>query len=171
MKPISCLFRCLVPVIPALILSGCNPAPHGFPQVVPCTIIVTKDNVPLPQVMIKLVSEGGKEWLTAATSDPSGVTELRTMLGDYVQKGAPPGQYKVVLSQIPQVKSRYTQQQLFDMSQAEKDAENLRRQKEIAESRSFPVEFENAETTPISIDVTQPQTEIPLDVAEWIGKK
>jgi hypothetical protein len=57
------------------------------------------------------------------------------------------------------------------MSPAEKEAEGKRLQKAVAASRSFPVEFEKAATTPITIEVTASQPQIRLDVAEWIKKK
>jgi len=171
MNPTSTIRHGLVCAFLGIAVFGCNGAPQGFPQVIPCKITILKENVPLPEVTVKFISDGNKEWLAAGTSDQSGVVEVHTLLGDYMRKGAPPGKHKIILSQVSQVKSPYTQQQLFDMSPAEKETEKLRREKEIEESRSFPVEFEKAATTPLFIDVVSPTTEIRLDVAEWIEKK
>jgi len=118
-----------------------------------------------------LISESGNAWFTVANSDQSGVAEFRTFLGNYSQSGAPVGKYKVTLSQLPQIESPFTQQQLFDMSPQEKEAERQRVAKLIAESRSFPIEFESAVTTPLSIAVAKPKVEIRLDVSEWIENK
>jgi len=57
------------------------------------------------------------------------------------------------------------------MSPAEKQAAIQQQDKKIAESRSFPTEFAYAATTPISIEVVSPKTEIRLNVSDWIGKK
>ena len=165
------IFRYIFFVILGITLSGCNNAPQGFPQVVPCTITVVKDGVPLPEVTVMLVANGGNEWFTAAESNKSGVAEIQTFQRDYTLKGAPVGTFKVTLSQRSQVKSEFTQQQLFDMSPAEKNTVQARRDKLMAESRSFPVEFESAATTPISVEVVKPKTDIRLDVTEWIGKR
>ena len=162
---------CLVLAVAGTFLSGCKRVPENFPKVVPCQITVVKEDVPLPQVTVMLIAEGNKEWFVAADTNPQGIAEIQTFLGNFSHKGAPPGKYKVTLSQIPQIENELTQQQIFDMSPAEKNAEQARRNKRIAESRSFPIEFESAVTTPITVDVTEPKTEIHLNVSEWIGKK
>ena len=154
--------------IPTIAISGCASAPPGFPAVVPCKIIVLKDDIPLPHVTVRLISEGGKEWIAGATSDASGVAEVRTTMMNYVRSGAPPGEYRVVLSQIPQITTQYTQQQWFDMSPAESERARLQIDREIAKSRSFPVEFECTVKTPITIEVTQGRATVRLDVSEWI---
>ena len=138
---------------------------------IPCTITVVKGDTPLPEVTLMLVPEGSHEWFASANSGKSGVAEFRTFLGNYSQSGAPAGSYKVTLSQIPQVETSFTQQQLFDMPPKEKEEYQRRMKKLIAESRSFPIEFESAATTPISIEIAKPKTTIRLDVSEWIDKK
>ena len=165
------IFRYLTFVLPVMVITGCDRAPQGFPQVVPCTITVVKGDTPLPEVTLMFVAEGGNAWFTAANSDKSGIAECRTFLGDYSRSGAPAGKYKVTLSQLPQVTPQFTQQQLFDMSPQEKAAEQQRMKKLLAESRSFPVAFESAATTPVVIEVEQPKSTIRLDVSEWIDKK
>jgi len=166
------LFHGLFFAVLGIAVSGCQRTPEGFPKVVPCQITVVKEGVPLPKVTIMFISEGGgKEWFVSANSGDNGVAEAQTLLGNFSKKGAPPGNYKVTLSQLPQVPDELTQQQRFDMSPAERAADKAKRDKLIAESRSFPVEFESSVTTPITIEVKDPNTEIRLDVSEWIGTK
>ena len=167
----SRLLCCLVLAFWGWSLSGCDHVPAGFPKVVPCKIIVVKDDIPLPEVVVMLVSEGDKEWFTSGNSDQAGVAEIQTLLGDYMRKGAPPGTHKVTLKQVPQIQTQYSQVEFFNMSPAEKQAAIQQQDKERAESRSFPTEFEYAATTPISIEVVSPKTEIRLNVSDWIGKK
>ena len=167
----SMFFRYLTFVLLGMGVTGCGRVPQGFPPVVPCKITVVKGDVPLPEVNIMFITDGGSQWFAAGQSDSSGVAELQTFMEVYTKNGVPEGTYKVTLSQLSQVKSGWTQQQLFDMSPAEKEAESQRMGKLLAESRSFPVEFENAATTPIIVEVQKPRTDIRLDVTEWIGKQ
>ena len=152
-------------------VSGCGPgAPPGFPQVVPCEISLVKDGVPLPQVTVLLVSEGGKEWFVSGETDANGVTKINTSINTYSQAGAPEGTYKVTLSQIPQIQSEKSQQEIFDMSPAEKAAYKAKMDQLIKEARSFPLEFESHITSPIFIEVTKAESKYVIDVSQWITK-
>lgn len=155
-----------------LSVSGCGTgAPPGFPQVVPCEVSILKDGVPLPQVTVLFVSDGGaKEWFVSGETDVSGVTTVYTSINNYSQKGAPEGTYKITLSQIPQVENDKSQQELFDMSPAEKAEYVEKRKQQIKDTRSFPLEFESHVTTPISVTVTKAEPKHVVDVSEWIGK-
>ena len=159
-----------IPLFVVLFFVGCDNAPAGFPRVVPCTLTIVKDDVPLPQVTVMLITEGGTEWFVSGNSNESGIAEIQTLLGSFSRRGAPVGTYKVTLMQLPQVEIRYTQQELFDMSPTERAAEQARMEREIANARAFPVEFENAVTTPITIEVVEPRTSIRLNVSDWIGQ-
>jgi len=162
---------CLLLSFLGIVLTGCDSAPPGFPKVVPCKLTVVKDGVPLPEVVVMLVSEGEKEWFASGNSGQDGVVEIQTLLGDYVRKGAPPGKHKVTLRQIPQTQTQYSQVEFFNMTPAEKQAAMQQQAKEREESRSFPTEFEYATSTPITIEVVGPKTEISLNVSDWIAKE
>ena len=154
-----------------LSLFGCGKgAPPGFPEVVPCVVTILKDGVPLPQVTVLLVSEGGKEWFVSGESDTSGITKINTILTSYSKLGAPEGTYKVTLFQVPQVSGGKSQQEIFDMSPAEKAAYKQKMDQLIKESRSFPMEFESHLTTPISLEVAKAESKYTIDVSEWIKK-
>ena len=171
MNSIPRLLCCLVLACLGIVLSGCDHTPKGFPKVVPCKIIIVKDDVPIPDVIVMLISDGEKEWLASGNSDQEGIAEIQTLLGDYVQKGAPPGTHKVTLRQIPKIQTQYSPMEAFHMSPAEKNAVKQQQDKERAKARSFPTELEQAATTPISIEVVSPKTEIRLNVSDWGGKK
>jgi len=150
-------------------ISGCGPGtPAGFPPVVPCEVTVLKEGVPLPQVTVILVSEGTKEWFASGQTNASGVVNIHTSLGTFTKAGAPEGTYKVTLNQIPQVEGEKSQQELFDMSPAEKAAYQARMDQLIQDSRSFPLEFGSHLTTPISMEVAKAESKYAIDVTQWI---
>ncbi len=153
-----------------LLFSGCQKAPTGFPNVVPCRITVVKDGDPLPQTTVILVSDSPKEWFSSGETDASGKTEINTTLSNFSRSGAPEGHYKVTLNQIPQLKETKSQQELFDMPASEKAAYIAKQEKLIRESRAFPLEFESHVTTPIEIDVKKGEPALTIDVAQWMEK-
>ena len=149
---------------------GCDKAPDGFPAVVPCKISLVKSGKPIPAATIMLVSDGAKEWFASGETDAAGLAAIQTILGNYTKSGVPEGTYKITLSQIPQIKDEKSQQELFDMSPAEKNAYKVKRDKIIKESRSFPLEFESHLTTPITVEITKGQSDYSVDVDEFLNK-
>ncbi|MDR0335596.1 MAG: hypothetical protein LBI18_00730 [Planctomycetaceae bacterium] len=78
-------------------LSGCNQSqrPAGLPPLHPCTITVTQNGEPIADVSVQLVSKEESVWSVTGITDTSGNAILVTF-GQF--RGAPVGDYKVVLS-------------------------------------------------------------------------
>ncbi|MDR0337995.1 MAG: carboxypeptidase-like regulatory domain-containing protein [Planctomycetaceae bacterium] len=78
-------------------LLGCNHSrrPAGLPVLHPCAITVTQNGEPVADVSVQLVSKEESVWSVTGTTDTSGNAVLVTF-GQF--RGAPVGDYKVVLS-------------------------------------------------------------------------
>ena len=166
MKPIITCFALTI----LCFTMGCEKVPDGFPAVVPCKISLLKSGKPVPAATIMLVSDGAKEWFASGETDVSGLAVIQTILGNYTKSGVPEGTYKITLSQLPQIGENKPQQELFDMSPAEKAAYKEKRDKMIKESRSFPLEFESHLTTPITLEITKGQSDYSVDVDKYLDK-
>ena len=84
-------------ILPILVSYGCrrSTVPEGLPKLVPCTITITQENVPLANATVSL-SPPTKDWpwIGGGITDANGRVEIYTN-GRY--KGAPEGKFKIVI--------------------------------------------------------------------------
>ena len=146
MKKSLLLLLCLVP------LAGCtkNAVPDGLPKLVPITLTITQEGVPLSGAVVSLV--GDAQFAAGGVTDDNGRAVLSTH-GRY--KGSPLGKFKVCVVK--------TDSDPFPEPGTPEFAARKPRQTYTFVERQYT----QSETTPLEIDVTGPLT-ITLDVGKAV---
>jgi hypothetical protein len=150
-------------------LAGCGQKkPAGFPNVVPCTVSIVKDGKPLDNTMVILsaVSNGGN-WITSGRTNSAGVAVMSTNSSGYAAEGSPEREYKVILSRPIVIEQKYTEQELFEMSEEKKQAYQREVTEKEAKARVIPEIYESAATTPIKITVSKGETVHTIELNDY----
>ena len=87
-------------VLASFLTTGCgSKAGKGIPKRVPCQVKVTKGGAPLAGVSVIMVNDALESGVNVSgETDSNGIAEISTKRGEFFGKGAPDGDYKVLLS-------------------------------------------------------------------------
>lgn len=147
-------------------LVGCGPKkPEGFPEVAPFTVKIVDGSTPIADVAILFIGNGNA--VIQGMTDVNGVAEIQTRLGngDYMEKGAPAGEYRVQCTKDPMVEHWKTAQERAEMSIEEQGAYNDEWQKKCdALPREIPKIWGNFDKTPLKVEVPAGGGEVTFDV-------
>lgn len=153
-----------------LVLQGCGgvKAPPGFPGTLPFSITVTDSGKPIEKVNVILVPTGnveGAAWTASGFTNTSGVAVLQTVSGSFAKKGAPEGEYKVVLNKPIEIDPELLGPEPTDRF------EQLAYEKKAIELRSkmtseVPEIYSDGKTTPVTITVAKGTKSESIDVSQ-----
>ncbi|MDO5553286.1 MAG: hypothetical protein Q4G68_05955 [Planctomycetia bacterium] len=159
-------------VLFALFAMGCGKSvsPDGLPSLLPLTLTVTQEGIPLTEASLMLVPAppyDGRNWAIGGITDQTGVARIYTH-GKY--PGAPEGTYKVIVHKIAVVAA-------VSYDDAPKDDIVALRQweaehaAELAQSKAINcIEkiYTNAETTPLEVTVSKGNTHYELQAGKAV---
>jgi hypothetical protein len=148
---------------------GCGTKkPNGFPDLVPCSISITKNQKPIGKTLITLAPvSGGGEWISSGLTNSDGIAGISTMLGSYSAKGAPEGEFKVFLSRPIEIDLKVSQEDAINMSQAEREKLKEETDRLMEESRVIPEKLESIITTPLKITVSKSETVYKIELNDY----
>lgn len=137
-----------------LLSSGCSKRPDGFPKLSQCSISITKNGQPLPNVCVLLKRTAGQgSWGTSGTTNSSGTAVISTSLGKYIERGVPDGEYTVTLDEIIQPPSGKTKEEIGKLSEEELYKYIAEEAKMIDALRIIPKKFSDSNQSPLKISV------------------
>ncbi len=153
---------------------GCGKGPpSGFPQIHPMTVTVKNGDTPLPDVKVAFLPvTGGVGYGIAGTTDPNGVTQVRTTQGDYGANGIPQGEFVVTVQDVVKIDLGVTPEEAAKMSLADQNKLSLERRKLTAEfpRKVPPVLCRNgviANRSPIRFTAKPETNELTIDVSQY----
>jgi hypothetical protein len=136
-----------------VILTGCGNSsrPEDLPKLYPCVILVTQDDTPLPDAVVKLVlqTETAAKYQSVATTGADGTATLMT----YGFPGVPLGKYKAVVTKNIEDDVVYRTgdagERVFVSSNRYKMVED---------------KFSDVNTTPFEIEITPQSRKVPISL-------
>lgn len=150
--------------------SGCpSGRPDGMPKVYPCKVIVKNGIEAVSDAQIVLDSEPSiPNIMISGMTDASGVAEISTILGIYMQKGAPEGTFTVtILKSTPMVHTK-TQEEQAQMTPPEADAYYKKVQADTAKMpKLVPEKLANPDQSPLKIEITNKGGNLDVNLAEY----
>ncbi|MDR1493089.1 MAG: Ig-like domain-containing protein [Planctomycetaceae bacterium] len=151
-----------------LCFTGCQSKPTGFPDIVPCSVIVTDDGKPIAGVSVSLHSATPVKYFSGGITDENGVAEIKTSQGNRVQKGIPHGKAVLVLTKTPEVDDWKTLEEQGRMSTEELMAYSAEKQRRSAKLPPvIPKQLTDAKTSPLVKDIVSGQSlQWKVDIAE-----
>ncbi|MDR2346831.1 MAG: Ig-like domain-containing protein [Planctomycetaceae bacterium] len=163
------LFLCLSTV---LFCFGCNrvPVPDELKNLYPVTITVTDGNQAIEGVAVSLSAKtSGGAWASRGVTNTQGVAVIQTSRASYTGKGAPAGDYKVILIKTvklpPELEPQEEDQNLSPRATVEKQA---KQEAFYAKNRVIPKILGDSNTSPIELTVTEKDTTIlTIDIAQY----
>ncbi|GHT36230.1 hypothetical protein FACS189427_07450 [Planctomycetales bacterium] len=154
-------------VVSITCICGCGgvPAPDELKNLVPVSVTVTDGGTPLDDVAVTLSPKtGGGAWASCGITDAKGVAVIQTTRASYTGKGAPAGDYKIMLIKgikFPaDLQPQETDQDLAPQAAAAKEA---KRNDFLKKNRIIPEAFENAAKSPVDLTAA-PKTGATLTV-------
>jgi hypothetical protein len=146
-------------VLVLLILNGCSQSIHeGLPPLYPCSITVIQDGKPLDGANVSLIRQDGEAtWIVCGITNSSGVAKIQTQMR---YSGAPEGKYNVRISKTVSE----GQPKLVPSDDAEQPLS-------IGDIPSYFVidpKYDNVNTTPFEISVTNGKNKKSFDVGQSI---
>jgi hypothetical protein len=148
---------------------GCGQKkPSGFPALVPCSVSVTKDGKPIDKTVVSLSPvSGGGEWIASGITDSGGNAEISTSQGSYSAKGAPESEFKVFLTRPIEIDLNVSQQEVFDMSPAEREKLKKETDRLTEAARIIPEKLESIVTTPVKISVKKGEPVYKIELSDY----
>ncbi|MGL4944416.1 MAG: hypothetical protein ACRC46_14635 [Thermoguttaceae bacterium] len=148
---------------------GGQKAPADFPKLYNVNLSVENNGTPLDGVIVNFVSTS--QYVTSGQTDSSGKAVLATRTSLYSAKGVPVGQYKVVLTKEPELKSRVSdaEREKMEVAQLREYVQKLK-DEEAKTPRPLPADLESRDKTPLSIDVTENGGELKVNVADYVKR-
>jgi hypothetical protein len=149
---------------------GCDHPPSGFPNVVPATVEIVDNSVPIENVNVVLTPTTPVDNIVCGgKSDIAGRVKLFTSWTSYRKSGIPKGEYRITLMEeisIPQTK---TMEEYKAMSESEQLVYDKERTKQmLAVPRKIPVELSDIVKTPLIWTIDQKnKVSLRIDVAEY----
>ncbi len=156
-------------ILGLLFINGCNKQPEGFPKLYPCKITVTKGADPIPNASVMLFPAGDSKLdgnvALHATTNESGVADIRTQLNTYNAVGVPEGKYSVVIKSPSGIVHTKSDEELGAMQEAEKTAylKEIEKKKKSQKDLVPPL-FSNQNSTPVVINVSTSGVQQTIDV-------
>ena len=145
-------------IVMALLFSvtvGCKRRPKGFPKCYPCSIVLLKDGEAIPGSRVTLVpAEKGKSYAASGTVDSAGLAVIATRQGDYIEEGAPEGEFKLVASAPPAIEvEEIDRAALRDMPLQDRIALQNSDKEAIRDADSIPESLRVPENSPVTVTV------------------
>lgn len=141
-------------VITMFSFGGCSNKPADFPDTVPFTLIITKNNAPLEDASVVLHCDTGVNYAVGGMTDAKGVVAMTTVCGSYRRSGTPVGTFKVTVEKEPVVPGALPQE---EVNKLDPDESTLYYQKlekaRKATPPALPVKYATAGSTPLSVTV------------------
>ena len=146
------------------VLVGCKAKrPDGMPELVPFKVKVVDGSKAIADVDVFFIGQGNT--VTHAMTDANGVAEMTTSLQDYVEKGAPVGEYRVQCTKNPTVEHWKTPQEQAEMTIEERGAYSKEWQEKCdALPREIPKKWSDFDKTPLTASVPAEGGEVVFDV-------
>jgi len=145
------------------VLFGCGgkKRPEGLPKLFPLSVKIIQDGRPLPEASVILMSDKPEltRWPSGGVTGADGVVVITT----YGFEGAPEGTFKVVVTKEEVTGGAQSQEEAMKAMQGETTLEGEQHFSLVAD------EYANANTTPLSIDVSSSNKEVvEFDVGEAV---
>ncbi len=142
----------------AVVAVGCgkNNKPGDMGELGGCVVKVTQDGKPLEgaDVIFHAQDEANKKYTPSGRTNEKGEAKIKT----YGFEGVPAGEYKVTVAKLVIEEGTTTQD--------EDGADVVERG---AEYQVVADEYRNVDTTPLTVTITDPMTEVPVfDVGEAV---
>jgi len=140
-----------------------------MPDLYPCSITIKQGGAPLVGAVVSLRQKQGESigWNTEGITDSRGVAHIATGI-DF--KGAPAGEYSVVVSKTEMAPSKFSPHAPEDPAEAEKWYNESIAEKRMM-YRLVKAEFSDAKTTPHSITITKGKNTATFDVGEPVQEE
>jgi hypothetical protein len=154
-----------------IFLIGCKQGrvpPPGLPKLYQCTINLTQEGVPLSGASIllqPLSPPQGRNWTVSGFSDETGKAEIYT--NGYF-RGAPQGNFKVIVSKTETVTPTFPNIMPTDPRERAKLERRIENETKIY--KIVADKFSEPETTPLEMEI-KGNTEQTFDVGSAIKKK
>jgi hypothetical protein len=144
-------FSCLT-----IVCFGCSNAPNGFPKIVPCTVVVTENNVPVTDVLVSIQTIPPTESLSViAYTNTEGKATMQTVLGTYAKTGIPMGKVVMALDKSPDIPHTKSEVERNNMSPAEGLAYMEKLEAEYLKLPNIiPPQLRAANTSPLTKDTS-----------------
>lgn len=159
------LFLASVPL-----LVGCDGAarPDNFPRLVSCSITVLNNGNPEAGVNVFLAPGGAASAGSGGNTDANGKAVIHTSQGTYSRKGAPIGDYTIVLNKTPLVPGAKSPEEFSKMDVDELEAYSREiAAKERALPKIIPEALTNSSTSPIKFTVDKAGAGLTIDIAGY----
>jgi hypothetical protein len=144
-------------VVSITCICGCGgvPAPDELKDLVPVSVTVTDGGTALDNVAVSLSPKsGGGAWASRGTTDAKGVAVIQTTRSSYTGKGAPTGDYKVVLVKSVELPADLQPQESDqDLPPQTAAAKAAKRNDFLKKNSIIPEVLENADTSPLELTV------------------
>jgi hypothetical protein len=148
---------------------GCGTRkPNSFPDLVSCSVWVTKNEKPVDKTLVTLTPvSGGGEWISSGLTDSNGIATISTMLGSYSAKGAPEGESQVFLSRPIEIELKVSQEDAINMSPTEREKLKEETDRLMEKARVIPEKLESIVTTPVRITVSKSETVYKIELNDY----
>lgn len=126
----------------------------------------------MPNVTISLYSADAQgKWTPSGLTDETGKAAIKTVCGTYIAKGAPEGEYQVLLTAQANTSGakKLTEHDMRNMSEEERKAATKSRDEYIKAREAaqvFPKEFSKIDKTPFKVTVSQGKSVEEIDVGK-----
>ncbi|MDR1270771.1 MAG: Ig-like domain-containing protein [Planctomycetaceae bacterium] len=146
------------------------PVPDELKTLYPVTIIVTDGNQAIEGVAVSLSAKtSGGAWASCGVTNVKGVAVIQTSRASYTGKGAPAGDYKVILIKTvklpPELEPQEEDQRLAPQAATAKQA---KLEAFYEKNRVIPKILENSNTSPIELMVAEKDAAIlTIDIAQY----
>jgi len=138
-----------------LFFAGCGTnKPDGIPAIHPVSITITKGTTPVgdAQVLLTATTAASGSWSVSGTTNSSGVATITTSQGEWKEKGAPEGEYKVYITKLAKLDAAPPIDSFKDEESARAFAEE-RNQQLAAITREIPESLTSPATSDLKITV------------------
>jgi hypothetical protein len=154
-------------VVSITCICGCGgvPAPDELKDLVPVSVTVTDGGTPLDNVAVTLSPKtGGGAWASCGITDAKGIAVIQTTRASYTGKGAPSGDYKVVLIKSVEFPADLQPQEIDqDLPPQAAAAKEAKRNDFLKKNRIIPEVLETAAKSPVELTAA-PKTGAVLTV-------
>ncbi|MDR2440329.1 MAG: carboxypeptidase-like regulatory domain-containing protein [Planctomycetaceae bacterium] len=142
-------------------------APADLPKLYRCVIHLTQENQPVSDALISLRStdSGNKQWVVGGASDETGKAEIFT---DIYFKGAPAGEYKVVVTKTEVITP--SMPAVLPENEEERTKILNRIEAGTKEYSVIAAQFSDVKTTPLIINVQEKENEVSLELDANVTK-
>ena len=163
----------ILSVVTAVLLllpaAGCGARPKGFPKCYPCTVVLLKGGEVIPDSTATLIpTASGKNYVSSGTVDAQGQAVISTHCGNYIEKGVPEGEYRLVVSAPCTPPEDIDRETFRKMSIAEQIESSRADKQKVSDSIPVPEIFRTPDETPVTVTVKSSGENVTkVDMAEY----